>query len=70
VRIGDFKVIRQGLQTKKPGPWQVYDLAKDPAESTDLAAAKPELIEQAIALLKQEVAPNDKFPMAIPGVEK
>jgi arylsulfatase A-like enzyme len=68
VRIGDFKVIRQGLQTKKPGPWQVYDLAKDPAESTDLAAAKPELIEQAVALLKQEVAPNDKFPMAIPGV--
>ena len=70
MRIGDFKVIRQGLQTKKPGPWQVYDLTKDPAESTDLAAAKPELIEQAVAVLTREVSPNDKFPMAIPGVRE
>jgi arylsulfatase A-like enzyme len=67
VRIGDFKVIRQGLKTKRPGPWQVFDLAKDPAEANDLAAAKPELIEQAVAVLQREVSPNDKFPMAIPG---
>jgi hypothetical protein len=25
-------------------------------------------IKRAVAILKQEVAPNDKFPMAIPGV--
>ena len=67
VRIGDFKVIRQGLKTKRPGPWQVFDLAKDPAEANDLAAARPELIEQAVAVLQREVSPNDKVPMAIPG---
>jgi arylsulfatase A-like enzyme len=68
VRIGDFKVIRQGLKTKRPGPWQVFDLENDPMETRDLAAAKPELIEEAVTLLQREVAPNDKFPMAIPGV--
>jgi arylsulfatase A-like enzyme len=69
VRIGDFKIIRQGLQTpKKTGPWQVFDLKHDPSEKTDLAADQPALIAQAIAVLKREVAPNPIFQMPIPGV--
>ena len=29
VRLGDFKLVRQNLQTRSPGPWEVYDLAND-----------------------------------------
>lgn len=68
VRIGDHKVIRQGLKTNKPGAWEVYDLASDPGETLDLAADRPDLIRQAVEILRREVASNEVFPLAIPGV--
>lgn len=66
VRIGDFKIIRQGLMKKNPGAWEVYDLKKDRKETKDLAADRPDLIRQAVDLLKKEVTPNDIFPMTLP----
>ncbi len=69
VRLGDFKLIRKNLSTKKPGPWEVYDLSKDHAEADDLAADSPDLIRQAEDLLRREVAANSLFPLPIPGIE-
>lgn len=63
VRIGDYKVVRQRLKTKKPGAWEVYHIADDRGETTDLAATQRELIEQAIAILKSETSPNEMFPL-------
>ncbi len=68
VRIGDFKLVRQMLNTKSPGPWEVYNLATDRAESRDIAAEHPELIEQVEALLRTQVAENAIFPVKIPGL--
>jgi arylsulfatase A len=67
VRLGDFKVMRRKLNAKKPGAWEVFDLAKDPNESTDVSAAHPELILQAAELLKREASGNEIFPVRIPG---
>jgi len=47
VRLGEFKLVRQRLKTKQPGPWEVYDLANDRGETRDLAAEKSELIADA-----------------------
>jgi len=58
VRIGDHKLVRRDLKTKKPKPWEVYDLAEDRSESNDLAAERPDLIEEAEALLREEVDDN------------
>jgi arylsulfatase A-like enzyme len=66
VRLGDFKVLRRDLNRKTRGPWQVFDLAKDPNETTDVSAAHPELIKQAAELLKLEASPNEIFPVKIP----
>ncbi len=66
VRIGDFKVLRRNLKTKKPGAWEVYDLAKDPGETRDLAGDHAELIARTEALLRKEVNENAIFPLAIP----
>jgi arylsulfatase A len=66
VRLGDFKVIRRGLKTKQPEPWEVYDLSKDPAENRNLAAEHPELVRQAAEVLARESRPNTVFPMNIP----
>jgi arylsulfatase A len=68
VRLGDFKLVRQGLKTKTPGAWEVYDLSKDSAEAHDLAVSHPELILQAEEILRREVSDNKTFPLAIPGV--
>ena len=66
VRLGDFKVLRRQLKTKKPGDWEVYDITKDRNETTDLAKAKPELILQAKEVLQREVSANEVFPLTIP----
>jgi len=71
VRLGDLKVLRQGLAQKgDPGPWEVYDLARDPNETTDLAAERPEVIARAEEVLRHELTPNPVFPLAIPGVNR
>ena len=68
VRIGDFKIVRQKLQTKTPGPWEVYNLEIDHSEANDLAASRPDLIRQAEQILSREVQPNANFSLSIPGV--
>jgi arylsulfatase A len=68
VRIGEYKVIRQGLKTKTPGDWEVYDLNQDHAEEHDLAATRGDLVQQAEAILRREVSENLRFPVPIPGV--
>jgi arylsulfatase A-like enzyme len=68
VRLGQFKVVRQGLSTAKPGPWEVYDLSQDWQERHDLAAARPDIVGEARAILQREVSVNEVFPLAIPDV--
>ena len=43
-RDGDWKLLRTGDQ-----PWQLFNLATDPAEQTNLAAEKPAVVEQLAA---------------------
>ncbi|RBP45630.1 arylsulfatase A-like enzyme [Roseimicrobium gellanilyticum] len=68
VRIGDKKAVRQGLKTKKPGNWEVYDIATDRSEKKDIAAGSADVIQQAEELLKTEVSENTIFPMEKPAV--
>ena len=68
VRIGDYKILRRGLQTKEPGAWEVYDIPADRSEQKDLAAGKQDLVRQAEEILKRELADNPEFPLKVPGV--
>ena len=68
VQLGQFKLVRQGLKTKTPGPWEVYDLSQDHAEANDLAGSHADLIREAEELLRREVSDNTVFPVPIPGV--
>ena len=65
VRIGDLKAVRQGLQTKTPGPWEVYNIEVDRAEKQNIASSETAFIQQVEALLKREVAQNMKFPLDV-----
>jgi len=70
VRMGDRKVVRRGLKTPKPGPWEVYDLASDPSEKKDLGGELPEVVASARAVLRAEAEANPLFPVPIPGLEQ
>jgi arylsulfatase A len=69
VRIGDYKILRRGLLTRKPGDWEVYDIPADRSETRNLAAEEPGLIARAVEILKREVADNPVFPLKIPGID-
>ena len=69
VNYGSLKVVRQGVRTKQPGPWEVYDLDRDPGETKDLAAERPELVKKAVELLRAQADPNPVFPMPAPVLE-
>jgi arylsulfatase A-like enzyme len=43
LRRGTLKAVQVELSPTAPGPWRLYDLAADPYETADLAAARPEL---------------------------
>lgn len=63
VRLGDLKVLRRGLKTRNPQPWEVYNIADDESETTNLAESRPDLITEATKILRDQTSPNDVFPM-------
>jgi arylsulfatase A-like enzyme len=68
VRMGDWKGVRQRLAPKgkdaKPRlDIELYDLAKDRAETADVAAAHPEVVEQIRRILKEQHVPSPEFPI-------
>lgn len=62
VRMGNMKAIRRNLFSETPTPWEVFNLADDRAEATDLASKEAGFIQQAIGILNEEykVAPAYK----------
>jgi hypothetical protein len=67
--IGDLKVMRRDLLTDSPAPWEVYHVADDPAESTNLADQETDIIRKAVDILKAQTSPNELFPLAIPEAD-
>ncbi|MEP4077466.1 arylsulfatase [Haloferula sp.] len=66
VQMGDMKVMRRDLKKKSPGPWEVYDVVKDRSETNNLASERPELVEQAIQILKAQMSENSIFGVELP----
>ncbi len=46
-RIGDWKAVRRNTKKNVPGAIELYDLARDPGETKDLARQHPELVRRA-----------------------
>ena len=75
VREGDWKLVRRDLEelAKKTGEihqldaWQLFDLAKDPKETTDVAAAHPDIVERLAKYAYKQHAPSSEFP--VPGMD-
>ncbi len=66
VRMGDWKAVRQKMQDKSnPDPLRIelYDLANDPGEQHDVAAAHPDVVARAVTLMKGARVPSALFPL-------
>jgi len=60
IRFGDWKAVRNGPSAAI----ELYDLKADSGEKNDLAAAKPELVAKAEALMKTARTDDPNWPMA------
>ena len=58
-RIGDWK----GILSKPGQALELYDLAKDPGETTDLAAENPEVVEQLLEFIGRSRTPSQEWPI-------
>ncbi|MDP1560771.1 MAG: sulfatase-like hydrolase/transferase, partial [Pirellulaceae bacterium] len=66
VRFGDWKLVRSGLRTPQPGPWELYNMVADRSESTNLALEHPEVVLQGVEILRRENLENNLFPVVVP----
>jgi arylsulfatase A-like enzyme len=68
VRWQDWKLVRQKLKTKRPGPWELYRLDTDHSEEHDLAAEHPTEVAHGLEIFRDQMLPNAIFPVPVPGV--
>ncbi len=59
VRFGNWKAVKNGPQAAI----ELYDLATDPGEKSDVASSHPDLIQQAVALMQAEHTPDPNWPL-------
>ena len=76
IRQGDWKILYVPsipsrdvrLPVLKPGQWQLYNLAADPAEMNDLAASNPQKLQEMLALWEQYTTENNFiYPDSLSG---
>ena len=66
VRMGDWKAVRQDLlneDSSQPLKTELYNLASDIGETTDVASQYPGVVRQMEAVMESEHTPSKLFPM-------
>lgn len=58
VRFGEWKAIRKPMMT---GEIELYNLAADLGEATDVAAEHPDLVQEAAAMMEEAHEPNSNW---------
>jgi len=59
VRMGDWK----GIRLKKDAPLELYNLAADPAETTDVATVRPDVVKQMEGYLATARTESEQWPV-------
>jgi arylsulfatase A len=58
VRMGRWKGVRSQAARNPDGPIELYDLARDPAETTDVSAAHPDEVRRIAEIMKRSHTPS------------
>ena len=67
VRFGDWKAVRNSVNKAPAATPELYNLATDPREKTDVAAQFPDIAARAAALMKSSHAPSWERRWNFPG---
>lgn len=62
LRIGNWKAVRTQVFKNPGGPIELYDLATDRSEHTDVAAKHPDIVARAIQFMKEAHVESAIFP--------
>jgi len=68
VRLGNWKGVRKDLLKNPGAPIELYDLASDVGEKTNVAAKHADIVKQIAEIMKAEHKPSKEFP--IPALDK
>jgi arylsulfatase A len=68
LRVGDWKIIRTRLHPRRgqkldPGPIELYNLATDPGETTDLAGQRPAVVAKLAKIMRSQHEKSALFPI-------
>ncbi len=58
VRQGDWKLVWDQAPPEEERRWQLFDLADDPFEQSDLSAARPEKLAEMVGVWRRYEAEN------------
>lgn len=61
VRMGDWKLIRQQWKTPSKSYFELFNIATDPSETTDVAKANPTLVKEMEAIMNAARTPSPLF---------
>jgi arylsulfatase A-like enzyme len=63
--MGDWKAVRLAAAKAPDALLQLFNLATDPGETTDVATSNPDILTKATTLLKSSRFPSPEFPMGL-----
>jgi len=64
LRQGDWKLVQTNVSANPPGKFELYNLKKDPSETTDLSAKYSEKVRELTGLMLSARIPSPDFPFA------
>jgi arylsulfatase len=67
VQAGDWKAVRQNLRSGKVKT-ELYNLAADPSETTDVAAKNPDVLKRLEGIMRDQHTPSVVFPL--PAIDR
>jgi len=62
VRKGDWKLVKLDVFDESKTRLELYNLASDPSEQTEVSSEYPEIVSELQAIMDQEHTHNDAFP--------
>ena len=70
LRRGDWKIVHYGKGEPTEDKWELYDLAKDPAEKSNVASGNPDKVKELHARFLSHRAKDRKGPNLAPAKSK
>lgn len=63
VRMGKWKGVREGVKANPNGPIQLFDLEKDPKETTDVSKSNAAIVQKIATIMKEAHIEHKTFPL-------